>query len=76
MFMNRYLNTIDDYIALLQDAKSNVGGNVKVRFVSQCYVNDTDEQFHPEDVILFGSKSLIKTNKNDDDSTRMLFVIP
>jgi hypothetical protein len=74
--MNRNLNTIDDYIALLQDAKSNVGGNVKVRFVNVHYINDTDEQFPPEDVILFGSKSLMKTNKNDDDSTRMLFVIP
>lgn len=75
MFMNRNLNTIDDYIAILQDAKAKVGGDVKVRFVNSHYVHDTDEHYHPEDVILFGSQSLVKTNKNDDD-TRLLFTVP
>ena len=73
--MDRDLNTIDDYIAMLQDARAKVGGHIEVRFVNECYVHDRDEHYQPEDVILFGSQSMIRTNKNCDKDTRLLFTV-
>lgn len=68
------IDTLDDVIRYLQEARKVVGGDTKFRIVGEYEVGDSDEYRMIDDVILKGSKSLMKKKGRDNDESFVLFV--
>jgi hypothetical protein len=62
------INTLDDVIAYLCEARKTVGGDTKFRIVCDYHANDSDEYQCIDDVVLKGSKSLMKKNSRSGDT--------
>lgn len=69
------IDTLDDAIRYLQEARKVVGGDTKFRIVGEYEVDDSDEYRMLDDVILKGSKSLMKKKVcHNDNESFVLFV--
>ena len=66
------IDTLDDVIAYLCEARKTVGGDTKFRIVAEYNANDSDEYRTANDVVLTGKQSLRHNARIQD--TYVLFV--
>lgn len=71
---NRQPETVSDFITLLQAVKEKYG-DVKVRRVTDDYVNDPDEYYHFADVRISGNSQSLIYDEKDENETYLLFVV-
>jgi len=68
------VNTLGELIALLQNAQDKYGSDLKVRWVRESYqVNDEDEYYPIDDVVVSSADSLLHPNGRSD-SRHLVFV--
>lgn len=69
------IDTLDDAIRYLQEARKVVGGDTKFRIVGEYEENDSDEYRMLNDVIIKGRKSLMKKKVRHNDNDNESFVL-